>query len=484
MIRRFQPSLVVITCALLLLIALLAGGSLWAAHLLNRQAAHAVAMQAMIERGKQIASHLADQPAVRVAGDDRGEWTQFSRLVQGLQVTEHGLQYVTVVKNGVTVFREQPQDPTGRLSAVTTPTASTGRTATVQLSRRLVRVGDRLLPVVTFGMQVHGIDGQPRAVEVGLSNDAVAREEKSAADAIRGMLHVALATIFVAFGVCSLLVAGLLFRERSREQLRRAEEHLAFSGVIANGIVHDFRNPMSAVRLDAQMLARAAARHGAAAPARLQELAGRICKTLDRMDKVFQEFLYLSKPSAETRERIALGPCVRECVEMLAPRFEQAGVRAEIEPADCALAIDGYPSAFRRALINILTNAEQFSKAGQAVIIRLTAAGDRARIDVLDNGPGVAKAARRKIFSMFYSTRPGGTGLGLFLARTAVERCGGTIEILDRPEGGACFRITMPLASPAPENDEAAARAAGAEQADKDEAAPPIMNTDPKETRT
>jgi signal transduction histidine kinase len=252
--------------------------------------------------------------------------------------------------------------------------------------------------------------------------------------------------VVVSFGICAALVVRLMQREARRERRRRREEHLAFAGVLADGIVHDFRNPMSSVRLDAQMLAKEAERQPAPATERVRELAGRIRHTVDRMDKVFQEFLYMSRPPSDERERVDLEACLRDCLAVLAPRFEQAGLKVETELATPGLAVLAYPAALQRALLNVLTNAEQFSPPGGAVRIRAAAAGDTAVLEVMDAGPGIPAADRERIFEMFYSTRPGGTGLGLFLAKTAIERCGGAIEATNGPAGGACFHIRLPLA--------------------------------------
>ena len=72
--------------------------------------------------------------------------------------------------------------------------------------------------------------------------------------------------------------------------------------------------------------------------------------------------------------------------------------------------------------------------------------GKSAVIEVSDTGPGLPAGEEERMFEMFVTSRPEGTGLGLFLARAAVERCGGTLSGGNRPEGGACFRITLPLA--------------------------------------
>jgi signal transduction histidine kinase len=208
--------------------------------------------------------------------------------------------------------------------------------------------------------------------------------------------------------------------------------------------VHDFRNPMSSVRLDAQMLEREAVRGDAPRRDRLAELAGRIRLTVDRMDKVFQEFLYVARPGGDESEFVELGACVKDCIAILAPRFEHAGVKVEFAPHE-PLAVRAHRSSLQRAVVNVVTNAEQFSKQGDTVVIRLRRDGRQALLDVLDQGPGVPESEQKRIFDMFVSSRPGGTGLGLFLARTAVERCGGSIRVTNRPEGGACFRIVLPV---------------------------------------
>jgi signal transduction histidine kinase len=207
--------------------------------------------------------------------------------------------------------------------------------------------------------------------------------------------------------------------------------------------VHDFRNPMSSVRLDAQMLERESRRPEGARPERLADLAGRIDHTVSRMDKVFQEFLYLARPAEEAQEPVDLAECVRECLLTLAPRLEQAGVTPAILWQAPPPRILASPFALRRALINVLLNAVQFSPAQGRIEVDARAAGNRVELDILDRGPGIPAPDRRRIFDMFVTTRPGGTGLGLFLARTAIRKCGGEIAALPREGGGACIRMTL-----------------------------------------
>lgn len=135
---------------------------------------------------------------------------------------------------------------------------------------------------------------------------------------------------------------------------------------------------------------------------------------------------------------------------MLAPRFETSGVTAAVRrPAEPAV-VRVSAAAVKRALLNVLLNATQHAGAGGRVEVDVVREGARARLEVRDTGPGIPKADRERIFEMFYTTRPQGTGLGLFLARTAVEQNGGTLAAVE-PEGpGARFRLEFPLAEKEP----------------------------------
>ena len=235
-------------------------------------------------------------------------------------------------------------------------------------------------------------------------------------------------------------------REERRERARRREEHLAFSGMLANGIVHDFRNPMSSLRLDAQMLEKESGRGAEARTERMAELAGRMRHTLDRMEKVFQEFLVLARPGEEAATRVDLGACAQECLEMLAPRFEAAGVTPEMRRTEGDAFIRASAASVKRALLNVMLNATQHAGTGGRVVAEVSRAGARIRLDVRDTGPGIPKDDRERVFEMFYTTRPQGTGLGLFLARTAVEKNGGTLVVAEPEGAGARLRMEFPMA--------------------------------------
>jgi signal transduction histidine kinase len=100
--------------------------------------------------------------------------------------------------------------------------------------------------------------------------------------------------------------------------------------------------------------------------------------------------------------------------------------------------------------LNVLVNALQFAPKGSVVDVVVAQRDSGVVTDILDRGPGIPAQQRKTIFDLFVTTRPEGTGLGLFLARTAIQRCNGTIEALPREGGGTCFRIVLPCAETQP----------------------------------
>ena len=435
---------------------LAAAGLVGLRHWHDRTARQAAALS-VAERGQWLALGLARGAAEAAAGRGGG-WGAFAGLVDSLRGTEPDLAFVAVRQGGDTLFQESGDGGEGD--------SGVHLAGPVRMGRRLLAEGDgsENKQVVTFTATLEPTvpGGVPLELEAGFARRAVEREEWTAVRAIDSMYRLGLATVGAAFALCLALVAWVARREEARERARRREEHLAFSGMLANGIVHDFRNPMSSLRLDAQMLEKESAKGPDARPARVAELAGRMRHTLDRMDRIFREFLTLARPdrpAADAVDRTDLAACARESAETIAPRYEAAGMRLEVSVPDVPVPIAGPSAGIQRAILNLLLNALQHGQAPGPVRLTVEAAPDTPRValEVEDNGPGIPRSARAKAFDMFYTTRPQGTGLGLFMARLAVEHAGGRLDAVDPRDGrgGARLRMEFPRApSPTPSTPE------------------------------
>ncbi len=435
-----QVSLIVITVIIIAVIAFFSGVSLWVLRAKSQRLAHFVTTMSLLDRGNQIAKHLAEQASV---SSDNGstDWRQFSRLVNTLYTVENGLQYVSVTRSNAVVFQQQRE----YFDNESTYNLSLSNKVDVSLSRRVLNIGTSSVPVVVFSSCRQSDKKSRQIVEIAFRKDTVAAEEKDVLDAISVIFRISLFTVLTSFGVCMVLVVWMMRREAINEERRRDEEHLKFAGVMASGIVHDFRNPMSSLKLDVQMLNREVSKGDKMRISRVHELSERICGIIERMDKVFQEFMYIARPdSTEHDEPVNIQECLQDIVDILRPRLEAAVVTVRFDMADEPLFVDAYEASLHRAFMNVITNAVQFSKKGGEVIISVKSSGGKVIIDILDRGVGVPESERENIFEMFVSTRPGGTGLGLFLSRMAIERCKGTIAVYEREGGGSDFRIVLP----------------------------------------
>ena len=107
----------------------------------------------------------------------------------------------------------------------------------------------------------------------------------------------------------------------------------------------------------------------------------------------------------------------------------------------------GDPASLRRMLLNLVLNAADAVEGRGRIEVRGVRRGDTAVLEVHDDGPGVPAEKRQAIFDVFYTTKPHGTGLGLLSVRVAAEDHGGSVEVADSDLGGACFRVTLPMAA-------------------------------------
>lgn len=435
-----QHSLLIIAGVLVVCIAVLAGANLWVLQKMHSRNLHDTAAQSVLGLGSELARNLANHPVVQSSGKDPNRWADFARLVHALKGIEPSLEYVSVNEGDVTLFHEDTSGTnTGRA------TISSGGGDDVRVGRKLLATDEGVVPVLTFSARTTGSAGSTLNLQIAMRKDAVQQREEQAARMLGLMFRLSIITLSVALGLAVVLGVWVFRHEMERQRRRRDEEHLAFAGLLADGIIHDVRNPMSSLRLDVQMLDKEAGKGAECRADRIAELATRARNTMDRVDLVMREFLYVSKPESREPERFEVNACVGDCVDLLGSRFERAGIRLEVQLAPGPFNMVGQSVGLKRAIINVLTNAKQASPSGRTVTVKTLPEGGAVVITVEDEGPGIKKDEIKRLFEMFVTGRPDGIGLGLYLAKAAVENCGGTISAENRPGGGARFMIRLPI---------------------------------------
>ncbi len=214
---------------------------------------------------------------------------------------------------------------------------------------------------------------------------------------------------------------------------------------------HELRTPLSVVRGIGE-----AAVGQRRSSAEYEEAIGSMLEEIDRMTSLIDTLLRLSRTDAGgirlSRERLDLGQLAREVAASLGILAEERNQTLAFDLENgVELAVDRL--VLREAVVNVLDNAIKYSAAGSTVAIRVARVGEHAVLAVADQGPGIPREHRDRVFDRFFrvdearSRDAGGAGLGLAIAKWAIDMHGGRITVEPLSSGGSEFQIVLPLAT-------------------------------------
>jgi signal transduction histidine kinase len=252
---------------------------------------------------------------------------------------------------------------------------------------------------------------------------------------------VSLALLAVAF----LYVLRLIHRTRRLEADAQRAEQLAHLGTLASGLAHEIRNPLNAMNINLQMLEEEIVA-GEVGDDTLALLRSSRAEVL-RLERLVKDFLAYARPRQLRKADVAPLDLVDDVVRFVRPQFEGAEVALELERDETAPVVRVDAEQIRQALLNILQNALEVSAPGKRVSVQVGATEQgEAVVTVRDQGAGIPDDVRARIFEVFWSKKPAGSGLGLPIAQRAVESHGGRIEVASALGLGSTFRIVLPPA--------------------------------------
>jgi heavy metal sensor kinase len=213
---------------------------------------------------------------------------------------------------------------------------------------------------------------------------------------------------------------------------------------------HELRNPLTSIRSVGEVALQESGDEEA-----YREAIGSMLEDVDRLTGLVDDLLVLARGDSfrgtPAEGRLDLGHVTRRVVDELRILSEDKGQTITLTDTG-TIDVKADDSMLRLALSNVIHNAIRYAPENGHIGISIGREEGQALIDVEDDGPGIPPEEREKVFERFYridkarSRSEGGTGLGLAIAKWAVEANGGTISFRDPGNGGACCRITIPLA--------------------------------------
>ena len=231
---------------------------------------------------------------------------------------------------------------------------------------------------------------------------------------------------------------------------------LAALGELVAGVAHELNNPLTAVIGFAELVLPAARAAGFG----------------DDLETIFQEalrardivrgLLFFARPDRPERASVKISDVVAHVEHLRRPSWQQLGIDGVVTADEGAVFVTGNAQQLAQVLLNLVINAEHALSGVGGPRIRIATSVERqaCQIVITDNGIGMDEATRLKVFQPFFTTKAGtGTGLGLSISHSIVTAHHGKIGVDSRPGKGTTFRISLPLADPAPDELEEAVKA-------------------------
>jgi PAS domain S-box-containing protein len=234
-------------------------------------------------------------------------------------------------------------------------------------------------------------------------------------------------------------------------QLRRSDR-LAALGTLAAGLAHEIKNPLTSLLTFSRHLRR-----------RFDDQQFRekfqnvVPRELERINEIVERLLELSRPVTPSFSPVQLPSLLDRAVELYANEVEAKGIRVSRAYAPDVSHIRADEEALYRALVNLIANAldamddggeltlrVEWDDSADPLLTRRRVLNRRVRIEVEDTGAGISASEADRVFNPFFTTKEGGTGLGLALTHKIIEDHGGVITFQSSPSKGTTFRVSLP----------------------------------------
>jgi signal transduction histidine kinase len=229
------------------------------------------------------------------------------------------------------------------------------------------------------------------------------------------------------------------------ERRARHAERLAELGTLTGGLAHEIKNPLSTVQLNLQLLEEDLRADHPGLTRVLNRLAT-VRNETSRLRETLDDFLRYAGRLELDRKPTELNRLLEELVDFFTPQAQVQRIQLRLRKSEQPVTAQVDPRLIKQAVLNLMLNACQAMPGGGELMLSVARNGSSdALIDVVDTGPGVPPEVAERIFTAYYSTKKGGTGLGLPMSKRIAQEHGGDLSVRSEPGKGSDFTLRLPL---------------------------------------
>jgi two-component system NtrC family sensor kinase len=231
-------------------------------------------------------------------------------------------------------------------------------------------------------------------------------------------------------------------RDELERRLVQADK-LSSIGLLAAGVAHEVNTPLAVISTYAQLLAKQISEDE-----QKSKLLDKIAKQTFRASEIVNSLLSFSRTSPTEFVEVDVSKVIQETLNLVEHQLKKSGVEVKLDAPPAMPPVKGNAGKLQQVFLNLFLNARDAMDAGGTLAVHAWTEGGFARVDVADNGQGIALEHLERIYDPFFTTKGArkGTGLGLSVTYGIVREHGGSIEVESRLGAGTRFRVELPLA--------------------------------------
>jgi signal transduction histidine kinase len=240
-------------------------------------------------------------------------------------------------------------------------------------------------------------------------------------------------------------LTGTLTRLQGAQAELVVAERMATVGRLSLKVAHEVRNPIAAIELNAELVGDLVKERGGADMEEAATLVTAIREQVNALDAITEEYLAFARFPRPQYDEDSVNEMVAALVEFVRPVAARQGstVEATTDQTVPPMAIDR--TLLRQSILNLVKNGLEALGRGGKLTVSTRRVDDHVEIAIQDTGPGIASDVGERLFEQFFTTKPQGTGLGLYISRQIIEEHGGTLRWESAPGAGTTFTATLPI---------------------------------------